>query len=158
LYADPESWSTVQGEPVRLTSVANIDNVLSRSSVRVRSGKRVSYATYFNAFPAAYWQRWTVVKEVTLSLTTSGPGTLIVYRSNASGAQQQVAAETVSGAGTVSEFTLPLNRFGDGGWYWFDLLASDDDLILDEGTWSTQADPVVPGKLNIGMTTYNKPD
>ncbi|MDA3146631.1 glycosyltransferase [Leucobacter sp. UCMA 4100] len=158
LYADPESWSEVDGKPLRLTAVASIDNVLSRHSTRVRAGKRVSYATYFNAFPASYWQRWSVVTDVTLQVTTSGPGTVMVYRSNAAGALQQVAATTVSGEQQRSAFDLPLNKFGDGGWYWFDLVAGDGDLVLEHGEWSTEAEPTTPGKLNIGMTTYNKPD
>ena len=83
LYADAETWSRIGGRDVRLSQNAHIDNVLSRSSVRVREGKRVSYASYFNAFPASYWQRWTVVDEVRLTLRTQGPGTIIVYRSNA---------------------------------------------------------------------------
>ena len=158
LYADPESWSEVKGMPLRLTSVASIDNVLSRHSTRVRAGKRVSYATYFNAFPAAYWQRWTVVTDVVLSITTTGAGRVLVYRSNASGSPQQVEAVAVDGDNVTSRFELPLNKFGDGGWYWFDLIAGDADFILEHGSWSTTAEPTTPGKLNLGMTTYNKPD
>ena len=28
------------------------------------SGERLSFGTYFNAFPASYWRRWTVVTDV----------------------------------------------------------------------------------------------
>jgi galactofuranosylgalactofuranosylrhamnosyl-N-acetylglucosaminyl-diphospho-decaprenol beta-1,5/1,6-galactofuranosyltransferase len=157
LYEDPEIWSTIDGSPVRLSSLASVDNMLSRSSARVRAGGRVSFGSYFNAFPSSYWQRWTVVDKVTLSLQTSGQGTVMVYRSNAGGAQQQVASTKVSGAAS-SQFDLPLNTFGDGGWYWFDLIAGEDDLVLERGTWHTDAVPVATGKLSLGMTTYNKPD
>ncbi|MFT4231366.1 MAG: glycosyltransferase [Leucobacter sp.] len=159
LYADPEIWSVVDDgiTPVRLSSMASIDNVLSRSSVRVRAGRRVSYGTYFNAFPAAYWQRWTVVDRVSLTLRTSGGGTIIVYRSNAGGTQQRVISRPVDGE-AVSIFELPLTSFGDGGWYWFDLIANDEDLILEGGEWTTEAAPVVTGKLSLGMTTFNKAD
>ncbi|MHA3682849.1 glycosyltransferase [Leucobacter sp. HY1908] len=157
LYADAEVWSKVDGKQVRLTQNAHIDNVLSRSSARVRAGKRVSFASYFNAFPAAYWQRWTVVDSVRLTLRTEGPGTVIVYRSNASGVQQRVDSREVTGA-TSSVFELPLTMFSDGGWYWFDLVASDADLVLESGAWETDASPVQTGKLSLGMTTYNKPD
>lgn len=157
LYADPETWTTIDGTPVRLSSVANIDNVLSRSSTKVRAGRRVSYGTYFNAFPASYWQRWTVVDEVALSLETRGKGTLLVYRSNSVGQQQRVASRSVDGP-TTTEFDLPLTSFGDGGWYWFDLIAGDEDLILERGVWATSSTPVTNGKLSLGMTTYNKPD
>ena len=38
---------------------AHVEDFLSRSSTKVRSGERVSFGTYFNAFPASYWRRWT---------------------------------------------------------------------------------------------------
>ncbi|MFD5601010.1 glycosyltransferase [Leucobacter sp. NPDC058333] len=157
LYADAETWTAVRDRPVRISHNAHIDNVLSRDSVRVRSGNRVSYASYFNAFPAAYWQRWTVVTQVQLELRTQGPGTIVVYRSNASGVQQRVDSVAVTGQAT-STFDLPLRSFSDGGWYWFDLIASNADLVLEGGRWSTEAEPVETGKLSLGMTTYNKPD
>ncbi|RKQ85940.1 galactofuranosylgalactofuranosylrhamnosyl-N-acetylglucosaminyl-diphospho-decaprenol beta-1,5/1,6-galactofuranosyltransferase [Mycolicibacterium mucogenicum 261Sha1.1M5] len=157
LYADSETWTKVGTRPIRLSNNASIDNVLSRSSAQVRAGQRVSFASYFNAFPAAYWQRWTVVTSVTLSLRTTGRGTIIVYRSNANGVPQRVASHQVSGSESTS-FDLPLTSFSDGGWYWFDLIASTEDLVLDGGDWSTAAEPVQTGKLSLGMTTYNKPD
>ncbi|WP_053386842.1 glycosyltransferase [Leucobacter japonicus] len=157
LYADAETWTTVRSKPVRLSENAHIDNVLSRESTRVRSGNRVSFASYFNAFPASYWQRWTVVDQVQLELRTTGPGTIIVYRSNASGVQQRVDSRSVTGEAT-STFDLSLRSFSDGGWYWFDLIASTEDLVLDGGSWSTEAEAVETGKLSLGMTTYNKPD
>lgn len=157
LYADPEVWSTVNGEAVRLSNVSNIDNVLSRSSARVRAGRRVSFGTYFNAFPASYWQRWTVVESVSLRIRTSGSGTVIVYRSNAAGQQQRVEARPVSGI-EDSRFDLPLKSFGDGGWYWFDLIAGEADFTLEKAQWDTDAEIVTGGKLSLGMTTYNKPD
>ncbi|WP_336660610.1 glycosyltransferase [Leucobacter sp. USHLN153] len=157
LYADAETWTTVRKQPVRLSENAHIDNVLSRESLRVRSGQRVSFGSYFNAFPASYWQRWTVVDQVQLELRTSGPGTVIVYRSNPSGVSQRVDSRAVLGEATTT-FDLPLRSFSDGGWYWFDLSASTEDLVLQRGSWATEAVPVETGKLSLGMTTYNKPD
>ncbi len=156
LYADPETWATVKCMPLRLSDSASIDNVLSRHSARVRPGKRVSYATYFNAFPASYWQRWTVVRDITLNITTSGTGTVIVYRSNSGGQQQRVESRTVKGEGVNNVFQLPLNSFGDGGWYWFDLIACSSELVLDRATWETTAKPVKTGKVSLGMCTFNK--
>lgn len=34
-------------------------DVHSRRSTKIRAGSRLSFATYFNAFPASYWRRWT---------------------------------------------------------------------------------------------------
>lgn len=157
LYADPETWTRIGERSIRLSAMASIDNIISRSSARVREGRRVSYASYFNAFPASYWQRWTVVEEVRLTLRTTGPGTIIVYRSNANGVQQRVDSRRVSGS-AESSFDLSLKSFSDGGWYWFDLIASTEDLVLDSGEWTTDARTVVTGKLSLGMTTFNKPD
>jgi hypothetical protein len=33
-----------------------------RRSVRVAAGERASFDTFFNAFPAGYWRRWTPVQ------------------------------------------------------------------------------------------------
>ncbi len=37
------------------------DQIESRTTLRVLKGERLSFGTYFNAFPASYWRRWTVV-------------------------------------------------------------------------------------------------
>ncbi len=67
------------------------DQVLSRTAVLVESGEKVSFGTYFNAFPASYWRRWTVVDAVTLTVTVRGSGaTVIVTKSMANGRQQKV--------------------------------------------------------------------
>ncbi|MDY5584307.1 MAG: glycosyltransferase [Arcanobacterium sp.] len=158
LYVDADIWTQVGYHPVRLTSIPGIDDVISRFSSRIRSGKRVSFATYFNAFPASYWQRWTVVENLTLNLNLTGHGTVTVYRSNQAGQQQRVATQLVSGENIELNFSLKLDKFGDGGWYWFDLSAGTEDLILNSGAWITPDTPVNTGKLSLGMCTYNKAD
>ena len=97
--------------------------ILSRYSYRVPAGTRSSFATYFNAFPAAYWRRWTIVDKVTLRLSVTGSGSVFVYKSNARGASHRVESARVTGEELT--FTLPLNTFGDGGWYWFDVSADE---------------------------------
>ena len=65
------------------------EQIESRTALRVRSGERLSFGTYFNAFPASYWRRWTVVQDVRLTVDVSGRGaTIIVYRSLANGRSQ----------------------------------------------------------------------
>ncbi|MGJ9411299.1 glycosyltransferase [Aeromicrobium sp. CF4.19] len=157
LYADPETWTTIRKQPVQVSSEAHVNDILSRTSYRIRKGQRVSFASYFNAFPAAYWQRWTVVDAVRLTLRTSGPGTVIVYRSNAQGVQQRVDSTAVEGTQEIG-FDLPVQAFGDGGWYWFDVVAGDTDVIIEGGDWSTGVDPVRTGRTSLGITTFNKPD
>ncbi|MCB4207766.1 glycosyltransferase [Arthrobacter sp. UM1] len=132
------------------------DDVVSRRSVKVRPNERLSFASYFNAFPAAYWRRWTDVETVALSVRTSGEGMVVVYKSNARGISQRVHSERVSGS-RESSWTLPLTAFGDGGWYWFDLIADHEGLVLDSAEYSV--DSTAPrGRLSLGTTTFNRAD
>ncbi|MGH3858513.1 glycosyltransferase [Actinokineospora sp.] len=106
-----------------------------------------SYGTYFNAFPAAYWRRWTTVRTVVLRL--SAVGTVSVFRSDATGRATLVEERAVDGQ---TEFSVELSGFDDGGWLWFDL---DGDLA--EGAWHSPEE--LPERtLMIGVTTFNRVD
>ena len=157
LYADPETWSLVDEEPVRMTSNARLSNILGRERALIDAGRRVSFGTYFNAFPASYWQHWTAVRDVVLTVRTSGTATILLYRSNGSGVRQRLETREVSGD-TTSEFRVTLDRYGDGGWIWFDIAADDTAAVFEGATWTTEQEPVRSGKASIGITTFNKPD
>ncbi|MFZ0323495.1 MAG: glycosyltransferase [Actinomycetes bacterium] len=133
------------------------DLVLGRHQLHVPAGTRVSFGTYFNAFPGGYWRRWTSVQQVTLRITVDGPCDVLVYRSNSRGDQQRVANQRVEGRQDV-EFALSLEQFGDGGWYWFDVVAGMDDCLVDGAQWSTTTTVMDSGRLSIGITTFNRPD
>ena len=68
------------------------ENVVDRRRLLVAAGSRASFATYFNAFPASYWRRWTVVEKVELIVRVSGPATVAVYRSTATGSTERVTS------------------------------------------------------------------
>jgi len=138
------------------------DQIESRTALRVRSGERLSFGTYFNAFPASYWRRWTIVDDVTLTVEVEGRGaSVIVYKSMAKGHSQRVAAETTAEP-TATRFTfeLPLKPFIDGGWYWYDVVAGDEDVVLSSAEWTAQvpADRAGHGTVDIAITTMNRPD
>lgn len=133
------------------------DDLVGRRSVRVRAGKRLSFGSYFNAFPAAYWRKWTTVSDVSLRVQTSGSGSLVVYRSNARGVTQRVESFRVSGE-TTNVHELSLSQFGDGGWYWFDLIADAEGMTLVSADWSVPENGKPVGRLNIGVTTFNRAD
>ncbi|MDY3048869.1 MAG: glycosyltransferase [Rothia sp. (in: high G+C Gram-positive bacteria)] len=133
-------------------------DVLGRHSTQLAAGQTVSFGTYFNAFPAAYWRRWTKLTSVTLQLTTKGKGMVVVYKSNARGVIQRVDAKILSGQQTTS-FDLTLAPFGDGGWYWFDLTATKKDLTLLEAKWLGDISPRLGeagGMATVQITTMNK--
>lgn len=136
---------------------AHFEDLLSRASMRVRAGEQISFGTYFNAFPASYWRRWTSVRDIRLVVSTKGTGTVTVYKSNARGSIQRVDGRHVEGD-TTSVFELSLKPFGDGGWYWFDLAASAGGLVLENGQWETAEAPRGSGQVTLQITTMNKPD
>ncbi len=72
------------------------DDAGTRRSAVISEGRRVSFATYFNAFPASYWRRWTTVESVTLRIRLAGESTIILYRSTARGFSHPVETITVS--------------------------------------------------------------
>lgn len=149
LYIDRLTTDTTQMHP---------EDVLSRYSVRVLAGERLSMGSYFNAFPASYWRRWTNVQTVRLSANLSGEGSIIVYKSNARGTKQRVDLERISDDGVQVVFDLPLNTFGDGGFYWFELVAAKGGLTLDSAQWWVAAGDRPHGSVTLSTTTYNKPD
>jgi galactofuranosylgalactofuranosylrhamnosyl-N-acetylglucosaminyl-diphospho-decaprenol beta-1,5/1,6-galactofuranosyltransferase len=143
------------------------ENIVDRRRLIVPAGIRASFATYFNAFPASYWRRWTVVEQVELVVRVQGAGTVTVYRSTATGSSERVTSSTAEPDDEGSRelrFRLPLNRFADGGWYWFDVLAGRTQAVLERAEWravelSGPADRLTepPGTVSLGITTFNRP-
>ncbi|MGB4778652.1 glycosyltransferase [Microbacterium sp.] len=156
LYVDPETWTSIDEEPVRVSNRARLGNVLGRTQARILEGRRVSFGTYFNAFPASYWQHWTTVRSVTLTVRTTGPATILVYRSTGAGVSQRIDTKEVAGAASTS-FALTLDQYSDGGWIWFDVAADEEPAVFDGAEWTTEQEPARTGKASIGITTYNKP-
>lgn len=138
------------------------EQVESRTAMRVPSGERLSFGTYFNGFPASYWRRWTVVDEVRLTVQVAGAGAgLVVYRSTADGRSQRVdGGSTGEESKATFTFDLPLKPFADGGWYWYDLVAGDTDAVLLGAEWSAEVpdDRAEHGTVDIAITTMNRPD
>ncbi|WP_308165906.1 glycosyltransferase [Actinomadura sp. NEAU-AAG7] len=134
-------------------------DAVGRRSLVVPVGGRVSFATYFNAFPASYWRRWTSVDEVVLRVRMRGQANVIVYRSSAKGHVQRVASVRFDSRAPREEtFRLTLDPFIDGGWYWMDVLAGEDAAVLERADWCAEAGGVRQGRVTLGITTYNRPD
>ena len=130
-----------------------------RRSAAISEGRRVSFATYMNAFPASYWRRWSTLDSVTLRIRLAGESTIIIYRSTARGLSHPVETISVrSDQPETIERTLPLTPFIDGGWYWFDILAGPRGTTLIEADWAGLAPASPEGRLSIGITSFNRPD
>jgi galactofuranosylgalactofuranosylrhamnosyl-N-acetylglucosaminyl-diphospho-decaprenol beta-1,5/1,6-galactofuranosyltransferase len=153
-----QSQSMVRG----LGNPSSMGDLENRRSALVTGGERVSFGTYFNAFPASYWSRWSVIGQVVLRLRISGECTVVVLRSNAKGHSHPVESVPVTDEGDLA-ITLPLETFVDGGWYWFDIVAGPGDVTLHWAEWAARTDHAnlrrsTQGRVSIGITTYNRPD
>ena len=137
------------------------DQIESRTAFRLRQGDKMSFGTYFNAFPASYWRRWSVVDDVRLSVTVAGRGASVtVYKSMANGRSQRVDAASVEGDRETFDFDLTLKPFVDGGWYWYDVVAGDEDAVVESAEWTAEVpvDREEHGTADIVITTMNRPD
>ncbi|MDQ0735520.1 glycosyltransferase [Arthrobacter agilis] len=139
-------------------STQRSDFILDRRSLRLPAYRRVSFGTYFNAFPASYWRAHTDVAQVRLTVEVDAEATVVIYRSSARGTSNRVQSVHVD-AGSPVAVDLPITAFGDGGWYWFDLVALDSDVTLERAEWAVpQPDGFEAGTLSVAVTTFNRPD
>lgn len=126
----------------------------SRTSVSIGAESEVSFCSYFNAFPASYWRRWSILESVVLRIELSGHCRVDVYRSKADGSRIHVEGKEFREG--VLEFDVDLGPFEDGGWIWFDITADADVELLSAG-WYAPID--APGEANVavGIPTFNRP-
>ena len=96
----------------------------TRTTLQIGAESEVSFSTYFNAFPASYWRRWSTLQSVVLRAELTGTGRVDVYRSKATGARIFVEGRPFHHDGDepqAVEFEIGLEPFEDGGWIWFDI-------------------------------------
>ncbi|WP_319452637.1 MULTISPECIES: glycosyltransferase [unclassified Mycobacterium] len=132
----------------------------TRTTLEIGAESEVSFATYFNAFPASYWRRWSIVESVVLRVELTGSARVDVYRSKATGARITVGGSEVSSGDSaeraVAEFEIGLDPFEDGGWIWFDI-TTDTKVTVHSAGW--YAPTPAPGRANVavGIPTFNRP-
>ena len=158
--------------------------VLSRNSLCVDAGKHVSLCTFFNAFPASYWQHWTRVKTVKFTALVEGEGELQLMRSTGRGltypvqkfefdsAKQQTQDNPSAQdnhpaqSAQIISYEIPMTCLADGGYFWFDAKAGDSSrFTVSNAEWSVPcANKLQSGKksqsnstFSIAITTFNRP-
>lgn len=138
----------------------------NRHSFTIPRGTEASFQTYFNAFPASYWRRWSQLSSVILRLAVEGTARIEVYRSTYQGRRIQLGGQLVTNG--VVEFDLSLAPFEDGGWMWFDVIAEGEATITEGGWYAPQApQPQVledgtqvgpfDATVTVGVPTFNRP-
>src|SRR5947209_4483988 len=118
------------------TTNARRAHALTRTTLQIGAESEVSFATYFNAFPASYWRRWSMLTSVVLRAELLGTGRVDVYRTKATGARIFVGGQAFHGEEqlTVVEFPIELAPFEDGGWIWFDI-TTDSAVTVQNAGW-----------------------
>jgi galactofuranosylgalactofuranosylrhamnosyl-N-acetylglucosaminyl-diphospho-decaprenol beta-1,5/1,6-galactofuranosyltransferase len=146
--------------PQNLDEPENVhSHVSSRREVVVPPSARVSFASYFNAFPASYWKRWTTVTDVTLRLRMKGAGRIELYRSKPNGDIVHLTGAPVHAEQDweIFEFRTTLKPFEDGGWLWFDVFTENVELTVSDAVWLSD-EPIPMKRLAVGTTTFNRLD
>ena len=158
------------GEPMDVRALYQVEaesnparaHALSRTSASVPAESELSFETYFNAFAASYWRRWSVLGSVVVRVEVRGACRIDVYRSKADGSRIAVLGGYVepdeSGCG-IFEAEIDLGPFEDGGWIWFDLTTDTEVTLLSAGWYSPieAPDRMENRRVAIGMPTFNRP-
>ena len=139
----------------------NVFRVNGRASLTVLAGRHASLCTFFNAFPAGYWRRWTRVDAVQFSARVRGRGTIMLFRSSGRGLFEPAGTIDVNAPtrATTVRAELAMTGLMDGGFFWFDAKAGDsDDLTIEDAAWSVpvEARRGSNGTLSIAITTFNR--
>jgi galactofuranosylgalactofuranosylrhamnosyl-N-acetylglucosaminyl-diphospho-decaprenol beta-1,5/1,6-galactofuranosyltransferase len=132
----------------------------TRTELEIGAESEVSFATYFNAFPASYWRRWSTLETVLLRVELTGSARVDVYRSKATGARITVGGAPIVGEGgapAVLEFEVELTPFEDGGWIWFDITTNAPSTLHSAG-WYSPTEPPGPANVAVGIPTFNRPE
>ncbi|WP_231499812.1 glycosyltransferase [Saccharothrix sp. NRRL B-16314] len=156
----PRDDDPLDVRPMYLDEPENVHcQVGSRRWLTVPEHAKVSFATYFNAFPASYWKRWTVVDEVVLRMRVRGSGRVDVYRSKPSGDIVHLEGSFVRDAAdwTTLEFPVSLKPFEDGGLIWFDAFTHEAVLEIDEAEWAVR-EPLPAKTVAVSMASMRPDD
>ena len=138
------------------TTNARRAHSLSRTSLAVGAESEVSFCTYFNAFPASYWRRYSVLQSVVLRIEVSGHCRIDIYRSKADASRIHVEGREAVDGDAAQEFMIDLGPFEDGGWIWFDI-TSDSEVVLESAGWFAPVEAPGEASVAIGIPTFNRP-
>lgn len=131
-------------------------HALSRTALSIGAESEVSFCTYFNAFPASYWRRWSILDSVVLRLELSGHCRVDVYRSKADSSRIHVEGKEFEDGDTALEFEVELAPFEDGGWIWFDI-TSDTAVTVESAGWFAPVEAPGEAGVALGIPTFNRP-
>ncbi|RHG87968.1 glycosyltransferase [Bifidobacterium longum] len=135
--------------------------ITGRASLALRDRGHMSGCTFFNAFPAAYWRRWTSVKTVRFEAAVRGNAKISVFRSTGRGLIYPVAMKTTTASESETRVCIdvPMTGLMDGGYFWFDAESLDGSVTITDATWSVPREARTAKHettLSIAITTFNR--
>ena len=135
--------------------------IAGRTSITLKNRGHMSGCAFFNAFPAAYWRRWTSVKTVRFEATVQGNSKISVFRSTGRGLIYPVSTKTTTASESETRVCIdvPMTGLMDGGYFWFDAESLDGSVTIADATWSVPREARTAKHettLSIAITTFNR--
>lgn len=131
---------------------------VSRTSLTIARYSTVTTRTYFGRFPAAYYQRWTAVREIVIRAETTGRGRIRAFASDDNDRERSVGeAEIDSESPSSVEIPVSIDRFLDGGFVWVDIESTAGPLTVSDLRFET-LEPAAAKPLSIVICTHNRAD
>lgn len=133
---------------------------LQDNHLLMETGARINFFTYFNSFSVAKWQKYTNVKEISLSLICQGKGIISLWQAVMRGEhliKQELGAYPVetSGAEKVS-LCFGDTEVQENTVYYIEIEALGR-LAVHSGSYRTgRAKTVNPVNIAVGICTYRR--
>ncbi|WFG46666.1 glycosyltransferase [Pseudonocardia alni] len=130
----------------------------TRDRIDLTAATHVSTNSYWGRFHATYWQRWTAVSEVRVSLRANGHGRVWLMASDTNKVARAVDTFPVDSAKpTTVQLVGSIDRFVDGGGLWLELATETAELSVSEVQWTVEANTHAR-PTSITICTFNRVD
>ncbi len=120
--------------------------------VFLKSGEKIAFDTYFNAFSHIKYKKYTNITRVTCKFETDGAGLARILRYTADGQAEVLAKKEISGNG---ELCVELAPIEDKGFLYADFTAQED-CSFTGGGWYADVVRVRPVKIGIVICTFKR--
>ncbi len=129
-----------------------------RLRLSLDNGATANTNTYFGRFAASYWQRWTTVTDVSISvfLDVERRARVRLMASDIAGHRRIVDSIDIAESGTITMSTT-LDKYVDGGALWLEFEAQGGKLVIEELVWAV-ASPDHVRPVAIAICTFNRAD
>lgn len=136
-------------------------SITGRTSLTLNDRGHMSGCTFFNAFPASYWRRWTAVKTVRFTVSIVGNAKISVFRSTGRGLIYPVAERVVQTEDSAVSVCVDVPMVGlmDGGYFWFDAESLDGPVTVTDAAWAVPRSARTAEhdtSTSIAITTFNR--